>query len=351
MSLKSYIEAMPKAELHVHLEGAILPETVLFLAERNKVKLPVDTVEGLQKLYEFVDFPHFVTVFNMVISCLQKPEDYIDVVMRFGQEMARQNIRYAEVTWSPQSHVWRGIPFSVLLEALNEGRAKAKHSDGVELRWIPDIVRSWPDATDDFHEEAARWISSDEALAGGVVALGLGGFEVGYPPERFEVPFRLARERGLPGNPHAGETEGAASVWGAIRSLKARRIGHGVRAVEDPALVKYLAEQKIPLEVNPTSNLCLKVYPSYTEHPLKKLVEAGCIVTINSDDPPLFNTTLTDEYLHAVEDCGLTLEQLENAVLNAVRYSYLPEASKVGLVAAFEADFATLRRQHQNSLF
>ncbi len=346
MSLKSYLAAMPKAELHVHLEGSILPETVLFLAERNKINLPVDTVEGLQKLYEFTDFPHFITIYTMITGCLQQPEDYIEVVYRFGQEMARQNIRYAEVTWSPQSHVWRGIPFSVLLEALNEGRSKARADFGVEMRWIPDIVRSWIDAADEFHQEAAAWIYSDEAMAGGVVALGLGGFEVGYPPEQFEVPFRLARERGLPGNPHAGETEGAASVWGAIRSLKARRIGHGVRAVEDPSLVRYLADAQIPLEVNPTSNLCLKIYPSYAQHPLKQLIEAGCIVTINSDDPPLFNTTLTDEYWHAVVDCGLTLEQLEDAALNAVRYSYLPANEKSDLLAEFETAYAHLRPAH-----
>jgi adenosine deaminase len=192
--------------------------------------------------------------------------------------------------------------------------------------------------------EAAAWIYSDEAIAGGVVALGLGGNEAGHPPEWFEEPFRKARERGLPANPHAGELEGAASIRGAIDTLKARRIGHGVRAIEDPELVRYLAENQIPLEVNPTSNLCLNVYPSYEAHPLQQLIEARCIVTINSDDPPLFNTTLTDEYIHAVEDCGLTIEQLEETVLNGIRYSYLPDDEKTTMEADFRGEFARLRQ-------
>ncbi len=346
MSLRSYLAAMPKAELHVHLEGSILPETVLELAQRNQVELPVKTVEELRALYEFVDFPHFIKIFGIAIGCIVQPSDFAEVVYRHGQEMARQNIRYAEITFSPQSHVHRGFPFSVLLAELNRGRARAKQDFGVEMRWIPDLVRSWPEADDAFHEEAAAWLYSDEALAGGVVALGLGGFEVGYLPERFEIPFRKALEKGLPGNPHAGETLGAESVWGAIRSLKARRIGHGVRAIEDPALIQYLADNKIPLEVNPTSNLCLKIYPSYAEHPLKKLIEAGCVVTLNSDDPPLFNTTLTDEYIHAVEDMGLTLNQLETVALNAVRYSYLPDEEKSALLAEFQSSYARLRHEH-----
>lgn len=343
MSLRSFIQAMPKAELHVHLEGAILPETVMELAQRNKVELPVKTVEELRALYEFVDFPHFIKIFGVAFSCIVKPEDLAEIVYRFGQEMARQNIRYAEVTFSPQSH---RFPFPVLLKALNEGRTQAKAEFEVEMRWIPDLVRSWPDADDAFHEEAASWLYSDEALQGGVVALGLGGFEVGYPPERFARPFQRALERGLPANPHAGETVGAESVWGAIRTLKAKRIGHGVRAIEDPELVKYLAENQIPLEVNPTSNLCLKVFPSYAEHPLKRLMEVGCIVTINSDDPPLFNTTLTDEYIHAVEEMGLTVDQLIEVALNAVRYSYLPEDEKAALLHEFETAYTNLRREY-----
>jgi len=345
MSLHSYLAAMPKAELHVHLEGSTQPETLFELAERNGIKLPAANPDALREHYHFRDFPHFIEIYMMIINCLRTEQDFSDLVYRFGGEMARQNIRYAEVTWTPQFYV-RGelqMPFPVLLDAINDGRRRANEQWGVDMRWIPDIVRNLPQ----YKEDVTDWVCSPAARDGGVVALGLGGFEVGYPPELFEAQYRRAREQhGIPGNPHAGETMGAESVWGAIHSLQSTRIGHGVRAIEDPALVRYLAEHQIPLEINPTSNLCLNVFPAYAQHPLKKLIEAGCLVTVNSDDPPLFNTTLTAEYIHAIEDCGLSLHQLEEAALNAVRVSYLADEQKNALLGEFQAAYAQLRQQH-----
>jgi len=345
MSLESYIAAMPKVELHVHLEGSTQPETLLKIAQRNKIKLPADTVEGLRELYQYRNFDDFIKIYLMIVGAFKTPQDFTDLVYDFGAEMHRQNIRYSEVTWTPQLHVPFNaeIPFTDLLQALNDGRQKAKDDFGVDMCWIPDIARNFPE----FKKQTQEWLCSDEALNGGVVAFGLGGAEVGYPPEDFEDVFTIAREQyGLPANPHAGETVGPASVWGAIKSLKAVRIGHGVRAIEDLELVKYLAEHKIPLEVNPTSNLKLQIYPSYDDHPLKKLMDAGCIVSINSDDPPLFNTTLTEEYLHAIQDCGLTLSELEKTVLDALDTSYLPKDTKHQLKIEFSADFARLRTEH-----
>jgi aminodeoxyfutalosine deaminase len=211
------------------------------------------------------------------------------------------------------------------------------------LRWIPDIVRHRPQAA----SSVAQWAASDEARSGGVVALGLGGREAGFPPEMFEAIFARALAAGLPANPHAGEGggegAGAESIWGALKRLKARRIGHGVQAVNDPDLLGYLSREQIPLEVCPTSNVKLGVYSSYAMHPLKRLVAAGCMVTINSDDPGLFETGLTEEYLRAVEDCGLTADELERAALNAVRASYLPGPEKASMLSAFESEYARLR--------
>jgi adenosine deaminase len=256
--------------------------------------------------------------------------------------MAHQNIRYAEVTWTPASHVNEHLSFQDLLAGINAGRDQAEREWGVRMRWIPDIARNFPDTAG----LVVRWLTSPEARAGGVVALGLGGAEIGRPPELFEDAFREARLKGLHSNPHAGETVGPPSVWGAIRALSAERLGHGVRSIEDPALIKYLADYQIPLEVNPTSNLCLRVYPSYAEHPLRWLVEAGVCVTINSDDPALFNTTLADEYVHAVQDCGLTVEQLDQTVLDAIQVSYAPDDEKVEMHHTFCEEFARLRDQH-----
>jgi adenosine deaminase len=340
MTLKSYIDAMPKVELHVHLEGSTQPETLLELADRNGVKLPVTTPEALRALYDFRDFEYFLDIYMMIISALRRPQDFSDLVYRFGAEMARQNIRYAEVTWTPQFYVKGEIqlPFPELLAAINDGRDRASAEWGVQMRWIPDIARNAPQ----YMLNVQEWVCSDAARDGGVVALGLGGFEVGFPPEMFEEPFRRARECGVPGNPHAGETQGPASVWGALNVLGATRIGHGVRSIEDAELVAHLAVRKMPLEVNPTSNLRLKIYKDYTEHPLKKLLDAGCIVSINSDDPPLFNTTLTDEYHHAIDDCGLSIDELEQCVLNAICVSYLSDAEKSAMLTEFEAEFTHL---------
>jgi len=343
MTLADIVAALPKAELHVHLEGTVQPATLFELAQKNGVPLPVADVDALESWYTYRDFDHFVEIFTAICRCLQTPDDFARVTAEYGQSMARQNIRYAEVTWSPFTHAGADsdLAWENLLAGINAGRERARREFDVEMRWIPDIVRCYPDTAD----TVVDWLTSPEAQAGGVVALGLGGPEVGFPPELFAGAFRRARERGLPGNPHAGETVGPESVWGAIRALEARRLGHGVRAIEDPALVAYLAERQIPLEVNLTSNICLGVYGSYQEHPLRQLVEAGVCVTLNSDDPALFRTTLNDEYRHAVQDCGLTLGQLRQVGLNAVRASYLPEPDKTRLLEAFDTEYARITGQ------
>jgi adenosine deaminase len=328
--------------LHVHLEGTVQSASLFELARRNGVSLPVSDARELHAWYTFRDFDHFVEIFVAICHCLCTPEDFALVAYEHGQAMSRQNIRYAEVTWSPGTHVREGLTFGDLLTGINTGREHARRDFGVEMRWIPDIVRCNPDTA----ATVVGWLTSAEARAGGVVALGLGGPEVGWPPELFQQAFRDSAAQGLHSNPHAGETVGPQSVWGALSALKAERLGHGVRAVEDPDLVAYLVEHQVPLEVSPTSNLCLGVYPSYQAHPLRWLVEAGVCVTINSDDPALFNTTLSDEYLHAVQDCGLSVDQVEHVALNAVRACYLPASQKAAMIAAFEAEYARLRKQH-----
>jgi len=342
MSVADYIRAMPKVELHIHLEGSIQPETLLALAEKNGVQLPVSDLTGLREWYTFRDFDHFVEIYLIICSCLQTPDDFARITYEYGRSMAQNNIRYAEVTWTPHTHVDEQLPFTELLAGINAGREQAKREWGVNMRWIPDIARCFPETA----QPVVDWLTSPEAQQGGVVALGLGGPEVGFPPEMFESHYRQALAKGLHSNPHAGETVGPESVWGSLRALKAERLGHGVRSVEDPDLMIYLVKHQVPLEVNPTSNLCLNIYPSYSSHPLKQLVESGVCVTINSDDPALFNTTLVDEYLHAVQDCGLSIKQLEDTVLNAIRASYLPDNQKAGMLTAFQIEFRQLRQQY-----
>ncbi|HEX3053280.1 MAG TPA: adenosine deaminase [Aggregatilineaceae bacterium] len=339
MSLSEFIQAMPKVELHVHLEGTVQPATLLELATKNGVSLPAADVAGLRSWYTFRDFDHFIEIYFQICSCLCTADDLSRITYEYGRSMAEQNIRYAEVTWTPFTHVKKGLSYEDVLAGINAGRAQAKREWGVRMRWIPDIVRCNPETA----STVVDWLTSSLSQDGGVVALGLGGPEAGWPPEPYESAYAQALAKGLHSNPHAGECAGPESVWGAIRALQAERLGHGVRAIEDPALVAYLADHQIPLEVNPTSNLCLGVYPSYQAHPLRTLLEAGVCVTINTDDPALFNTTLNQEYLHAVQNCGLTLDQLQTVALNAVRSTYLPENEKLAMLNIFENEYQRLR--------
>jgi aminodeoxyfutalosine deaminase len=340
MNLHEFARHIPKVELHVHLEGAIRPSTLLKLARRNGAQLPAHDVEGLRDFYRFRDFPHFIEVYVTVTRCLRTAEDYRLIAYEFGSDCARQNIRYAEVTFSIATNVrYAGSPWQVILEGLNAGREQARADFGVEWRWVFDIVRDVPETQDQVVEIALA------AREQGVVALGLGGNEVGFPPELFERSFERARQAGLPRVPHAGEILGPESIWSALRHLHANRLGHGVRCVEDPALVAYLREHQVPLELCPTSNIRLGVYPDFAAHPLRQLWDQGLLITVNSDDPPLFGTDLNQEYQVLVDHFGFAAAELEQISLNALRASFLPEAEKAHLEDEFCTQFAQLREE------
>src|SRR5262245_29538665 len=343
MSLATFIRRMPKVELHVHLEGSIQPETLLLLAQRNGVTLPATTVEGLRKWYTFTDFPHFVEIYLAISSCVCSPEDIEFIAREFLRGQAAQPVLRSEVTFSPFTHYStnRRIPFEEQIAALGRAREWAERELEISVGWVLDIVRNVRPAEHGL--TVADWAIS--GMGNGVVALGLGGIESGYQPELFQEAFDRARAAGLPAVPHAGETAGAESVWGALRVLKAQRIGHGVRCLEDPALAAELRDRQIPLEVCPTSNVCLGDAPSLDEHPLPRLLDEGLYGTINSDDPPMFNTTLTDEYLRAAQILGCGAETIEQLAINAVRASLLPEPSRAEMERQFRTEFAQLREE------
>ncbi len=343
MSLESYARALPKAELHVHLEGSIQPATLLTLAQRNNVTLPAATVEGLREWFRFRDFEHFVEIYLAITRCLRTAADYELIAYEFGAEVARQNVRYAEVTFTPSTHARMGIPHDVYFAGLEAGRARAKADFGVELRWIFDIVRNIPDPEQ--RRSAADYTTSAaiEDQAHGVIALGFAGLERGFAVAPFAPYFERARGAGLHVIPHAGETAGPESIWDAIRLLGAERIGHGVRAIEDLTLVDYLAEHTLPLEVNVTSNLRLGIYPDLASHPLPRLLAAGVPITVSTDDPALFNTTLGDEYALLAGPFGFDADTIDSIALNGVRYACLPESEKAALMAAFRRECDALR--------
>ena len=339
MDLFEFAQRMPKAELHIHLEGSILPRTLLRLAQRNHVSLPADDEIGLSELYRFRNFEQFLDTYLMITKCLRTTDDYRLIAYEYGSECARQNIRYAEVTFTILTNTsLTGLTWQEILRGLNIGREQARADFGVQWNWVFDIVRNLPDTQDTV---------LDIALAArelGVIALGLGGLEAGFPPELFVDTFSRAKTEDLHRVPHAGEIAGPASVWSAIKLLHAERIGHGVRSIEDPVLLDYLRLNSIPLEICPTSNVCLKVYPDYAHHPLRKLWDAGIFLTIGSDDPPMFGTDLNNEYRVLVKDFNFTQSELERISLNAVQASFLNQAEKRKLEQEFHDEFIRLSK-------
>ena len=345
--IERYLQAVPKAELHVHLEGSIQPATLLTLAQRNGVTLPVSTLDEMREWFRFRNFPHFVEIYFALSGCLKTADDYELIAYEFGAEMARQNVRYAEVTFSPSTHRYRrGISHDVFLHGLNAGRERARRDFGVEMCWVFDIVRDIADESERLRRAEFTTAVAIEARQDGVVALGLGGYEQGYPPEQFANCFEKALSAGLHSAPHAGETEGPASVWGALHTLGAERIGHGVRSIEDAELVSYLAANGVPLEVCPLSNICLGIYPSLAQHPLPRLHARGVPITVNSDDPSLFNATLHQNIQSLHETFSFSLDTIDEILLNGMRQSFLAQAKKEQMEVGFRTEMMRLRQEY-----
>ncbi len=339
--MAEFIRRMPKTELHVHLEGSVRPTTLLALAERHGVRLPARNEEELQRYYAFRDFDHFIEVYIEVNQCLRTSEDFALITRELGEEAARQNTRYLEVTISPGGPVRRGrLSFEEFHEGISEGARQAREEWGVEMRFVVDIVR--------VNDAENRWSAAQYAVSNagdGIVGIGLGGTEVGYPPEAHVDVFDFALANGLRSTPHAGETVGPESVWGAVRALNAERIGHGIRSIDDPLLVDHLRERQITLEVCPTSNVCTRAVASLGEHPIRRLYDAGVPITVNSDDPPMFGTTLLDEQLLLANQFGFTIDDLETINIQGIRSAFLPESDQRRLEAEFRAEYARLRQE------
>lgn len=339
MTINEFVEKMPKIELHVHIEGAVLPGTLLQLAERNRIALPAQNENDIRTWYQFKDFAHFITIYEKISKCIQTIDDIEFVVREFLKEQARQNIRYTEATWTPFTHYQqKGLAFAEQLAAINRAADWAKQELQVDMGLVIDIPRHDVDKTQSMM--IANWAVSGKRER--VVALGIGGKEVGFPPDLFSDAFAYARQHGLAMIPHAGETVGAESIWSAIRDLHATRIYHGVRAVEDDDLIAYLRETQIPLDICPTSNVCLGVVPDITSHMLPQLLDAGVFITINSDDPPMFNTTLTNEYIAIAETFNLDRTAIQLLIMNALEASLLSTTKKNSLRREFQSAFEQL---------
>jgi aminodeoxyfutalosine deaminase len=297
----------PKIELHVHLEGTVRPKTLLEIARRNDYPLPADTEEGLAEIYDFRDFRHFIEIWVLTTNALQTEEDFRQVVVEYAREAASHGAVYVEGIFSPAERARRGVDWDAIYTGCCDGAAEAREQYGVEVRLTPDIIRGF---TQEEAFDTVRYAAKYRDR--GVVGVGLGGMEAEYPPEPYEPAFALARELGLASVPHAGEAAGPASVRGALDALGADRLRHGIRAIEDPGLVREIAGRRIVLDVCPISNLRTRVVGSLEEHPLPHLVAAGALCSISTDDPAMFGTDLSRDYEAAVS-LGLAPQSIYEA--------------------------------------
>lgn len=308
-----YVE-LPKAELHLHLEGSVEPETLRELAPE------VDPAE-IRARYQYRDFPGFLKSYAWITGFLRGPEEYALITRRLLERLQAQNVLYAEINLSAGVMLWRNQAFDPIYRAVQREAARSP----VKVFWILDAVRQ-------FGVEAARRVAelAAERVGEGVAGFGIGGDEARAPVELFADVFAFARSRGLHLVPHAGEAAGPESVWAALR-LGAERIGHGIRSVDDPALMRRLRDHDIPLEVCLSSNVCTGVVPSLEAHPLRRLFDAGVPIVLNSDDPPMFHTTLAGEYELAAARLGFTGEELRRLAANSFRYAFHYEAHHAAL--------------------
>lgn len=331
-ALDAFIAGLPKAELHVHHVGSASPRIVAQLAARHPdAKVPTDPA-ALAEYFTFRDFAHFIEVYLSVVDLIRTPEDVRLLTYEIARDMARQNIRYAELTVTPYSSTSRGIPDVAFCEAIEDARKAAEAELGVVLRWCFDIPGEAGLAS---AEETARIATS--LRPDGLVSFGLGGPEIGVARPQFKPYFDRARAIGLHSVPHAGETTGPETVWDAINELGAERIGHGTSSVLDPRLVDHLGEHRIPLEVCPTSNVATRAVADLAEHPIRAMAAAGLVVTVNSDDPPMFGTDLNTEYAVAARLLGLDAAGVAALAKNAVEVSFLDQPAKSALAAEIDA--------------
>lgn len=330
--LLPFIEGLPKAELHVHHVGSASPRIVSELAARHPdSQVPIDP-GALAEYFSFTDFAHFIEVYLSVVDLVRTPDDVRLLTFEVARDMARQNIRYAELTVTPFSSTRRGIPEQGFMEAIEDARKAAEAELGVLLRWCFDIPG---EAGLDAAEETARL--AVDLRPEGLVSFGLGGPEIGVPRPQFKPYFDRAIAAGLRSVPHAGETTGPQTVWDALHHLRAERIGHGTSAPRDPELLAHLAEHRIPLEVCPTSNIATRAVATLDEHPIREMVAAGVLVTVNSDDPPMFGTDLNNEYAVAARLLDLDERGVAALAKNAVEASFLDPAGKARIAGEIDA--------------
>ncbi|MBD2048085.1 adenosine deaminase [Coleofasciculus sp. FACHB-64] len=329
MLLNDTLHQLPKVELHLHLEGAI-PLTALWqLIEKYNAVSSVGSFSQMEQKFQYKDFQHFIDTWVWKNNFLREYEDFTLIASKVAEDLASQNIIYVEAFYSPGDFIRHGLEPQKLTEAIRKGLDV--HADKITVNLVADLIRDFGP------EQGMTWVKQIHEVKNlGVLGIGIGGSEQTFPPEPYEAVYEQARNLGFKTSAHAGEAAGSESIWGAIRSLKVDRIGHGVRAIDDPELVSFLKSEQIPIEMCPISNLRTGVVADISLHPIKKLYEEGLLITVNTDDPKMFNSSLAYEYKILVEKLGFSLDDIVNLIKNAIKSSWCDDTEKMELLGKIE---------------
>lgn len=320
--IETLIKRLPKCELHIHIEGSLEPELMFALARRNNVKLPYDSVESVRRAYQFGNLQDFLDVYYQGMSVLVTEQDFYDLAWAYLQRARADNVRHVEMFFDPQGHTARGVPFATVIGGLHHAIADARRELAVDASLIMCFLRHLDEA------DAEETLDSALAFRDRIVGVGLDSSETGNPPSKFKNVFRRARDAGFFLTAHAGEEGPPSYVWEALDVLGVQRIDHGNRSLEDDSLVARLARERMALTVCPLSNLRLCVVKDLAHHPLRRMMDKGLVVTVNSDDPAYFGGYVNDNFRAVADALALTREEIVAIVRNSVQASLMPAAAK-----------------------
>lgn len=336
--MKSFIKGLPKAELHIHIEGSLEPELMFELAARNNISLPFGSIEEVRKAYNFSDLQSFLNIYYAGAGVLIKEQDFYDMTWAYLKKAHAQNVRHTEIFFDPQTHTNRGVPFETVINGVHAALVDAEHELELSSKLIMCFLRHLSAAA------AAETLEQALPFKDWIVAVGLDSAEVGHPPEKFTTVFDRARALGFRTVAHAGEEGPPEYIWQALDLLKVSRIDHGVRCVEDTRLVERLAAEQTPLTVCPLSNVKLRVFDSIEQHNLKELLGLGLCATVNSDDPAYFGGYMTENFLAVQQALALDRDELQRLVRNSFEAAFLDQAERQRFIQELDSYVADTSR-------
>ncbi len=336
MDTEELIRRLPKLEQHVHIVGSTKPETLLHIIEDSGAETKLKNLDDIKGFFQYSDFPHFISVYSTVNDCIIDEKYYEQITYEMLESDAACNVKHVEAIFSANDHVRRGLDYGKMLDAINRGIRRAKRKWGITCTIRVDLVRNYGP------ESALKQLGWLRKKGDNIVAVDIGGSENGFPPEPYEKVYKKAKDLGLHLVAHAGEAAGPESVWGAVKTLGVERIGHGVTAASDPELIKELRTRGIGIETCPVSNLRTGAIKVVKEHPIRTFIRNGIKVSVNSDDPPMFNTEMNNEYLQLHRELGFSVDELMRISLDSIETSFLPVKKKEELRGKFLEEYRAL---------